>query len=74
MGPDESGFSLCSNSSIDGIKIFSNKKDWVNGSPLDSFYCLGMNPQWLNTTIEWQKLIRERVKNNNQVKILRETT
>jgi len=32
-----------------------------------------MNPQWLNTKIEWQKLIKERVKNNNQVKILRET-
>jgi len=27
MGPDESGFSLCSNSSIDRIKIFINKKD-----------------------------------------------
>jgi len=27
MGPDESGFSLCSNSSIDGVPIFSNRKD-----------------------------------------------
>jgi len=27
MGPDESGFSLCSNSSIDGTKIFINRKD-----------------------------------------------
>jgi len=27
MGPDESGFSLCSNSSINGIKIFINRKD-----------------------------------------------
>jgi len=27
MGPDESGFSLCSNSSIDGTKIFNNRKD-----------------------------------------------
>jgi hypothetical protein len=26
MGPDESGFSLCSNSSIDGTKIFNNRK------------------------------------------------
>lgn len=34
---------------------------------------LDMNKQWLNTKIERQKLIRERMKNNNQVKILRET-
>jgi len=27
IGPDESGFSLCSNSSIDGTKIFINRKD-----------------------------------------------
>ena len=27
IGPDESGFPLCSNSSIDGIKIFRNRKD-----------------------------------------------
>ena len=34
---------------------------------------LCMNPQWLNIKIEWQKLIRERMKNNNRCKILRET-
>ena len=27
MGPDESGFSLCSNRSIDGGKICINRKD-----------------------------------------------
>jgi len=27
MGPDESGFPLCSNSSIDGITIVRNRKD-----------------------------------------------
>jgi len=27
IGPDESGFSLCSNRSIDGGKIFINRKD-----------------------------------------------
>jgi len=27
MGPNKSGFLLCSNSSIDGIKIFNNRKD-----------------------------------------------
>jgi len=27
IGPDESGFPLCSNSSIDGITIFRNRKD-----------------------------------------------
>jgi len=32
-----------------------------------------MNPQWLNIKIEWQKLIRERMKNNNRFKVLRET-
>ncbi len=31
---------------------------------------LCMNPQWLNIKIEWQKLIRERMKNNNHFKIL----
>lgn len=34
---------------------------------------LCMNPQWLKIKIEWQKLIRERMKNNNHFKILRET-
>jgi len=32
-----------------------------------------MKPQWLNIKIEWQKLIRERMENNNHFKILRET-
>jgi len=32
-----------------------------------------MNSQWLNIKIEWQKLIRERMKNNNHFKILRKT-
>ena len=27
MGPDESGFPLCSNSSINGVKIFDSRKD-----------------------------------------------
>jgi len=34
---------------------------------------LDMDSQRLNAKIEHQKLTRERMKNNNQVKILRET-
>jgi len=30
-----------------------------------------MNPQWLNIKIEWQNLIRERMKNSNHFKILK---
>jgi len=40
---------------------------------LSLYAALCMNPQWLNIKIEWQKLIRERMENNNHFKILRET-
>jgi len=40
---------------------------------LTLFNVLDMNTQWLNHKIERQKLIRERMKKSNQVKILRET-
>ncbi|MFH1953526.1 MAG: hypothetical protein ABIL06_18150, partial [Pseudomonadota bacterium] len=34
---------------------------------------LGMNPQWLDIKIEWQKVMRERMKKYNRFKILGES-